>query len=237
MKSKTIKIIPQEEFSENFVNIEPASKFLPEWYRKSESQIKGTDTELSIYRPSVTNSTYKKCTPFLDAMTVGYIAFLTADIEVTQKPDGSPFIMWRTSRHIITEHNYEQWEGLPVPEGYHMFVYKWHNQFGLKTPEGYSLLFTSPFNRFDLPFKTISGLVDTDEYNLAVHFPFFIKKGFTGIINKGTPICQIVPIKNDNWNRSIDEFDKTGSFLKEERYNSRIKRSYKNSFWKRKEYK
>ena len=151
--------------------------------------------------------------PFFDAMTSGYIVFLSADLEVVKKESGMPYLLWRTDREIVTDHSIEQWEGFPCPEGYSAWLYKWHNQFGLKTPKNYSLLFTSPFNRFDLPFSTISGIVDTDSYDMAVHFPFFIKNNFTGIIKKGTPIAQIVPKKNEYWKTELEKYDEKKVFL------------------------
>ena len=234
--SKKIIITPMEEYSDNFFNIVPASEFVPEWYRKSSSNIAGTKSELHITNPSTTNATYKKCTPFFDAISAGYMAYLTADIEVIRKDDGMPFIMWRTKRDIVTHHDMPQWDGLPCPEGYSPFVYKWHNQFNIKTPEDYSLLFLSPINRFDLPFLTVTGIVDCDEYTGSVQFPFFIKNNFVGIIEKGTPITQIIPIKRDNWNREYNDYHKSTKTLHQESFLSTIKRSYKNNYWHRKEY-
>lgn len=234
--SKSINIIPLEENSESFFNIVPASEFIPEWYRNSDSKVFGTRSELNISDPSVTTSTYKKCMPFFDALTLGYMVFLTADLEVTRKEDGMPYIMWRTDRTMVTEHTMVQWDGLPCPEGYSPFVYKWHNQFSIKTPKDYSLLFLSPINRFDLPFTTVTGIVDTDLYDLNVHFPFFIKKDFEGIIKKGTPITQIIPVKRDSWKREYDVYNKNKVSVKLEKFLSTIKRSYKNNYWVRKEY-
>jgi hypothetical protein len=233
---KILKIIPTETNSSSFINIKPAIDFIPEWYRKSSSSINNSKFELTREGGSQNHSTFKKCSPFFDAMTSGYIAFLTADIEVIKNPDGSQFIAFRTIRKIVTEHSPLQWNGVPVPDGYTPFVFKWHNQFGLSTPKEYSLFFTNPVNRFDLPFYTISGIVDTDKYDAAVHFPFFIKKDFFGIIEKGTPVAQIIPIKRDVWNREIEKEDESKAQLKLEQYFSTIKRSYKNNFWTKKEY-
>jgi hypothetical protein len=234
---KIFKIRATEEYSDSFFNIFPAEDFVPDWYRKSPSKIKGESTELLISAPYSVTSTYKKCTPILDAITSGYVVALSADIEVILKDDGSPYIMWRTMRDIISFHSAEQWEGLPCPNGYFPFVYKWNNQFTINTPSGYSLLFTKPFNRFDLPFESVSGIVDTDAYDMPVNFPFFIKKGFTGIIPKGTPIAQIIPIKRESWGREHIEYDKDFHMIAIDRFRSTIKRSYKNNFWNRKIYK
>jgi hypothetical protein len=235
--SKKFLITPLEEGAEHFFNIEPSSEFIPEWYRKSVSMIPGTNSELAIRAPYVTNSTYKKCTPFFDAITAGYTVSLTADIEVIRKENNLPYIMWRTERKIVTEHTSNQWEGLPCPDGYSPFVYKWHNQFNIKLPKGYSLLFLSPINRFDLPFLTITGIVDCDMYHNSVHFPFFIKNNFNGIIEKGTPITQIIPIKRESWKKEHGTYDAKNVLLNHQKFLSTIKRSYKNNYWNKKEYK
>jgi hypothetical protein len=237
VKTKNIKITPVEALSGNFVNIKPASEFIPEWYRKTNLKALSIDTELLPQYVDSINSTYKKCTPFLDAMTCGYMSFLTADIEVSLQSNGMPYIQWRTERKVITEHALEQWAGLPCPDGYAPFVYKWHNQMSINVDKGYSLLFTTPLNRFDLPFINVSGIVDVDYYENTVHFPFFIKKGFTGIIESGTPISHIIPIKRDPWKLEVMKEDVLKKKIFEEKYLSTIKRSYKNNIWNRKEYK
>ena len=234
---KILKIKPGEMYSENFFNIVPASEFIPEWYRTANGRFEESTTELSPSTPHATTSTFKKCTPFLDAMTTGYMVYLTADIEIGRSPDGVPLILWRTVRDIVTDHSEEQWKGLPVPEGYLPIVLKWHNQFILNVPEEYSLLFLNPVNRFDLPFQTITGIVDCDKYTGKVQFPFFIKENFTGIIQKGTPITQIIPIKRDSWKRDHLEYDEDFRMIEREKFLSTIKRSYKNNFWVKKEYK
>jgi hypothetical protein len=235
--NKKFLITPMEEGSEHFFNIKPSSEFIPEWYRKSVAQMPGTSSELLISNPSATTSTYKKCVPFFDAITAGYMVFLTADIEVIKKENNSQYFMWRTERTIVTHHSSDQWEGLPCPDGYSSFVYKWHNQFNIKLPKDYSLLFLNPINRFDLPFLTVAGIVDCDTYTGAVQFPFFIKNSFAGIIEKGTPITQIIPIKREYWERGHGSYDVKNVLLHKENFFSTIKKSYKKNYWHKKEYK
>jgi hypothetical protein len=234
--SKKIKIIPTTKMAESFINISPSSDFVPDWYRTSPSIGKGQKTFLIKDNPMSTTSTYKKCTPFYDALTIGYTVYLSADIEVTNR-NNTPWILWRTKDELVTVHDNEQWEGLPVPDGYVPFVYKWHNDLVLKLPKDYSLLFLNPINRFDLPFQTITGIVDCDSYDLSVQFPFFIKKDFYGIIEKGTPITQIIPIKRESWEREVDKYDKEKYDLALRKFFTTIKRSYKNNHWFKKEYK
>ena len=235
--NKKFLITPMEQEAEHFFNITPSSEFIPEWYRKSSSKIVGTNSELSTMNPLVTNATYKGCTPFFDAITAGYMVYLTADIEVIKQENNLPYIMWRTQRKIITDHSLDQWRGLPCPEGYSPFVYKWHNQFNIKLPKDYSLLFLSPINRFDLPFLSITGIVDCDTYTGTVHFPFFIKNSFTGIIEKGTPITQVIPIKREYWEKEHGSYDVKNALFHKENFFSTIKKSYKKNYWHKKEYK
>jgi hypothetical protein len=235
---KKVELIPIKEEALLRINIEVAKKYVPDWYKKSPQKIKGLENySLVPHNPLATTSTYKKCTPFLDALTNGYIFYLSQDIEVIRKEDGSPYITWR-SGHLdpITWHDNNQWEGLKSPDNCYDYVYKWENYLVIKTPKKYSTLFTHPHNRFDLPFQTISGIVDTDKYDLGVNFPFFLKENFTGIIKAGTPVAQITFFKRNHWFRSIKKYNK--NFYKKAHFNffSNIERSYKNLFWEKKEY-
>jgi len=235
---KNVKIIPTKEEALLSINIEKSKSFIPDWYKKSPQKMKNLEKySLVPQSPEVTTSTYKKCSPFLDALTNGYIFYLSQDIEVSRKDNGDPYIVWRDSTiDPISWHSIEQWEGLSYPENCYDFVYKWQNYFIIKTPKNYSTLFTHPHNRFDLPFHTLSGVVDTDKYNLAVHFPFFIKNNFTGIIKAGTPVVQITFFKRERWFKTITKYNK--KYIKKESFKffSTIERSYKNLVWQKKEY-
>ena len=59
------------------------------------------------------------------------------------------------------------------------------------------MLFTHPLNRFDLPFTTLSGMVDCDLYRDSwIHFPaHWHDMNFSGVLPKGTPIVQCLPVK------------------------------------------
>jgi hypothetical protein len=78
---------------------------------------------------------------------------------------------------------------------------KFHNLWTIEAPDGYALLFTHPFNRFDLPFTTLTGLVDCDRYHDNwIHFPaHWHDLKFSGVLPKGTPVAQCMPVKRDSW--------------------------------------
>ena len=232
-----IKIIPNNEVWESFKNIFPAVNFVPDWYKKSKPKISNNPTELLLANRTVVATTIKACSPFLDSLINGYMVSLTSDIEVYVDVDGMPNILWRSGqRNIVSLHTNEQYQNLPVPEDCHKTLFKFENEFTFQTPKGYSILFTHPLNRFDLPFYTFSGIVDTDNYLIPVHFPFFLKKNFSGIIESGTPIAQIHLIKREKWKSKFFPYDKKFVTENQEKFVSKIIRSYKSQFWDRKDY-
>jgi hypothetical protein len=214
----------------------PASKTIPAWYKSIPQFVNGEESLRVIPRSQGTNGTIKRCTPFLDAMIVGYMVCLADDVQVQISETGDPEIWWRTTAGLITYHNAEQYPGVPIPEGYCSTVFKWENGFSIQTPKGYSLYCTQPANRFDLPFLTFSGFVDTDGYTNAIKFPFFIRKGFTGIIPRGTPVAQLLPVKRDNWTSKTRKFDQEWVLRSEKHFFGVIDRAYKTLFWKKKTY-
>lgn len=234
---KLFEIIPFEEYNPEIKYIVTSTSVIPSWYKKIKPTVESIKTFLLPEKPSDTNSTIKKCVPFLDAMSSGYMVVLSSDIEVCKDENNYPSILWRVTKDLVTLHNETSWDGTEIGNEFHQAAFKWMSQFSFKTPKQYSCLFTHPLNRTDLPFYTLSGIVDTDVYPLPIHFPFLLKKDFTGIIEAGTPIAQIIPIKRDSWNHKFKKYDSKYSENKYFVFFSKIVRSYKKQFWNRKEYK
>lgn len=210
----------------------PAVRQIPDWYRKMGKHPDG-ETKLKVHGPTK-NLTLKTCIPFFDAMTLGYHVLLSADIIIEQQ-DEAPFASWCMTNTLVTEHQPWQTQNVPVPEGMSSSPFKWQNFFRIVTPKGWSSLIIHPMNRHDLPFETIAGVVDTDTWNLAVNFPFFLSKSFEGKIEKGTPIAQIIPIKRQEWVSKVQPFPDDHE-LSEKRFFSHVEKYYKRFFWTRKEY-
>jgi len=181
-----------------FPNAFVSSKTLiPDWY-KNANRFK--NNQMMNYEHGGINSTFKLCTPFLESMMLGYMITLPTDILVEQK-DGSSLITWNPLPYNPVEiRSYDAHDGVPVPAGHDLTNFVWKIPVAFKVPRGYSLLFTHPFNRFDLPFTTLNAVIDGG-YAVPVNgnVPFYLKNDFAGIIEKGTPIAQIVPFKIDNW--------------------------------------
>jgi len=233
-----INFIPTDKNILHIKNISPSSNNVPDWYKKS-SQYMGNENKPSLVfeTPMSTTSTYKRCSPFLDALTSGYTISLPADIQVFRDQDNIPYIRWRSDElSLVSDHSNEQVFGLKFSEDFNEHVFKWEFRFIVQTPPGYSTIFMHPVNRFDLPFQTFTGVVDTDGYPVSVQFPFILKDNFSGIIEAGTPIVQFLPFKREKWNSSYSEYDDKNRYVGKHQLLSKIVRSYKNQWWNKKVY-
>ena len=174
----------------------PAIQKLPTWFSNMPSYIDGRKSVDTYNDP---NSTIKRCMPFVDAMTAGYHIPLHTDVWVENGGENNINIRWSWDDiQVVDIQKQEQLQKYPVPNGYYPTVFKWINPWIVKTPPGWSCLFTHPMHYDDLPFKCLTAIVDTDKYPSPVNFPFFIQKSFSELIQKGTPIIQVIPFKREH---------------------------------------
>jgi hypothetical protein len=212
---------------------QPAAKFIPEWWKDIPTYANGEKTFMLNPGPNVT---VKKCISTLDFITAGYIVTLHSDLEVTQQ-NNYPYIRWTVEDPPMEMWNPEQTSTYQIPDDCTYPVFKFRHGWQIKTPPGWSSLFIHPVGYQNLPFKVIPGMVDTDTFGLQIHTPLVIKKDWTGIIEKGTPIFQVIPFERNSWEalysvkteeqHRIDHHNVyskiTGGYLK----NFRHKRTYK----------
>ena len=212
-----------------------AKNFIPEWYKKSEQFIGG---KVEVFPQSGINRGPKLCVPFLDALTSGYIATLWQDIIVSHE-FGEPVIRWEEfhdspkpaqDRNPITSPTF------PIPAGHFNKHFVWQSPYIFKVPKGYSLIVTHPFNRFELPFTTLSAVVDADGVMAAGNIPFYLKDGFEGVIEKGTPLFQVFPFKREDW-KTEEDMSLIENSNRNISMSSRVVRGwYKNNQWSKKTY-
>ena len=125
--------------------------------------------------------------------------------------------------------------------GFDPFVYAWSTYWRVKTPEGVSCLFTQPMNRTDLPFITLSGVVDTDNWNGSDVLNFALKENFEGVIQKGTPYVQIIPFVRNEWDHNVFS-SKDESMIEERNLVLKLRHKdlksgyYRDNLWKTKKY-
>ena len=176
----------------------PAVMGIPDWFKtmpaKAFSDIVQTE-----------QMTVKKCPPFIDAMTFGFLIPLVTDLHVENEtftwnldfPSGA---IASYPRSPLDFHDNSQVVGTPLFDD-DRFIVKFNNFWTIETPPGYSLLVTHPVNRYDLPFTALTALVDTDLYkDDFINFPAqWRNPKFEGVLPKGTPVAQCLPIKRDLW--------------------------------------
>lgn len=227
---KIMRFVPRFKSKEAML-IEPipAKKQIPDWYKNGET----TYTMDGAEHPGL-----KTCKPFIDIMISGYFLLTPFDIYVGKTEDGDLKLSWDAS---------DEWDGfigertggigktIPIPSGHRTNHLVWSSRWGWKTPKGWSSIVTHPFNRADLPFTTLSGFIDSDNFYGSGNLPFYIKDNFVGTIKAGTPYAQIIPIKRTSWT----SFPDYGLISPESIKASNLHRegqAYKNIDWVKKEY-
>jgi hypothetical protein len=218
----------------------PAVKQLPKWFTDASPYFGGgvypNDGKLH-FRNKEANATYKKCVPLLDGLSAGYIIPLWADVQIEQE-NGIPMLYWKTDNDLFSQHGPPSKE-IPAPTGYDQIVFKYINCWIPQTPKGYSCLVTSPFGYNDLAFEAIPAIVDTDSSTLELVFPMWIKTGFEGIVEKGTPMVQIIPFKRDDWESTFDYYE-DGEYhkvIQEKNFNSTMVGHYLKNHHSKKKFK
>lgn len=168
----------------------PAKSVLPNWFKK----LPAIDP---THVTAVNNGlTAKRCMPFLDALTTGWILPLAATVRLEITEEGrSVEAGWEIDRVMVSNHAMHQIAGNPrEPRP----PCKFHNYWTIKTPPGWSCLFVAPLNRSNGVVEVVSGVVDTDTYHSLINFPF-IATAPDGVytLERGTPIVQIIPFRRD----------------------------------------
>ena len=170
-----------------------AAQSLPDWFRKMPSKVEAETLGGNEVR------TLKHCVPFIDAISSGILLPLATDLVVENGElswDWDPPILndAAISRSPVGVHVPEQGQGAPYNKEGNLLI-KFMNFWTLEVPENWQLLFVHPLNQPDLPFYTISGLVDCHGFKDGyVHFPALLEPGFEGVIKAGTPVAQVIPV-------------------------------------------
>ncbi len=175
----------------------PARTYLPDWFRKlpaiTPDAVSPTDTGLTV----------KRCMPFLDAMSTGWILTMPATLRMEISDGGKTVTTgWDFDRPLTSNHGMHQVKGNPNGA---LPPCKFHNFWTIITPPGWSCLFINPMNRPNGLFEVVAGIVDTDTYRSPVHFPFFAT-GPDGlhVVAKGSPVVQVIPFRRDTTEIAAD---------------------------------
>ena len=191
----------------------PAREALPDWLKTMPatmfSELHGQDVR-----------TVKQCPPFVDGMAHGFLMTLPCDVTVA---DGRFTWDWKLPtlaermhpRSPLSFHVPAQVEGSPLRVNDRMLI-KFNSFWTIELEPGYSLYATHPANRDDLPFRTLTGLVDSDRYNtVGILFPaIWMNSDFEGTLVAGTPVAQCFPVAREDLQLEFAPFtaDKTAAY-------------------------
>lgn len=212
----------------------PAKLFIPDWYKNApahHSKVPQFDD-----KHGSTNSTIKQCMPFFDSYNLGYIVTTPCDIYVEKSFDGETVkVSANDMFHFLGDRGTSTKTSMPVPEDFYNQELTWVTHFEAQTPPGYSTICTHPLNRPDLPFHTLTGIMDTDKWFITGNHPFFIKKGFEGVIPMGTPFMQFIPFKRDDWKATEPRYmDKMEHDIIQAKVRRHLSSGYKKEMWSKK---
>jgi hypothetical protein len=179
-----------------------ARQALPEWLRTMPMTAHSDMHDASV-------RTVKQCPPFIDAMRAGFAMPLPCDVHYA---DGAFSWDWTlplpaTPGHPhapISFHAAAQVSGAPFGEAN---LIKFVGFWTIELPPGWSLLATHPLNRDDLPFRTLTGLVDSDRFHqIGLLFPARWLSDAACTLPAGTPVAQCIPVRRDALDLSFEAF-------------------------------
>jgi hypothetical protein len=227
------KIIKFNSIGIAMPNIKPSKSYIPQWYKNLKSY---NNKNIFFEENGFVSKTVKSCMPFFDSLSTGYIAELWTDVYCSES-ENEPHVSykWQAGPPPIFLRSSKENE-IPVPAGHYSDSFTWISPFLLQLPKGYSAIITHPFNRYDLPFTTLTGIIDVENIFNTGKIPFFAKKGFTGVIESGTPIFQIIPFKRESWKLQKEEYLLKLSEENELSGNRKFFGYYKNNWWHKKDF-
>lgn len=218
---------------ENIPCPKSSKNFLPQWYKQikkfNNNKIEIIEKNNQVYA----NTSVKSCMPFFDSMTNGFIQETWCDIYIEKNNEEINYF-WSLDPQIISHREFISSENMLKNKEFYNLEFIWKQYWMPKLPKGYSMLFIHPLNRTDLPFFTLSGIIDSDLFyetpDMGGNIPFYIKNGFSGIIPAGTPMYQMIPIKREKW------FDFGGKIntYKNKKIKTFFYDGYKKMYWQKK---
>ena len=179
----------------------PSIKKIPKWFSSSNKYETDELGEVLLKYDGGRLPSFKACPALLDIFNLGYFLLTPCDLKFYIK-NNQPFIDVPEGFQDFCGER-PPMKNFPSPNENYDKHFHWFPGWGIELPKGYSAIYTHPFNRFDLPFTTISGIIDNDKMNFSGLMPFFLQKKFEGTIPAGTPYVQIIPFKREDWEKEI----------------------------------
>lgn len=218
----------------------PSKKIVPDWYKKMSSYIDPNRTHSTVFMGDGENAnlTLKKCMPVQDVLTGGYYILASNDLVIEKKGSDVDSQWTSAGSTTISSHSTVQFPNTHLADKAidNNVVLKFMVPWKIYTERGSSCYFTHP-EYLNLPFTTLSGIVDTDKMH-SVNFPFFIqlKDNEAVLIKKGTPLVHVFPFVRRDWVSSVSEYSPEEAKKHEKNFFSVFDSWYKNFAHSKKRY-
>lgn len=201
--------------------------------------VKATPDYFKPIKPQSDNNpqsgTVKRCVPFLDALSAGFIIPLWCDVYVFAK-NGDLSIDFPQNfpqKETLASHSSVQIPKHPLAnKPYGNTPMKWINPWIIETEAGVSCIFTPPLNHMETRFKLLDGVVDTDTYYNNINFPFLWTGGDGEFfIPKGTPLVQVIPFRREEQQLEVCATDINKQSSVAATLGTKLKNGYRDEFW------
>ena len=204
---------------EKFMPIIPAKDLPLDWVKRALADVK---KEGLIETGINTKAHITRCPGIMSSRTQGWIVRLHQDIEIEAT---DKHIVWRTPindqkySHDLLEPTVNTFQDYVLyqfmkkwPKGAHPMVVKINTPWHVKIPRGYKMLQTMPAFGDENRFQTITGIVEEEHGIVKLNFPMYWFDRGTTLIKQGTPLAQLMVIKQDQVEAEISNMDNNPTF-------------------------
>lgn len=204
-----IDVYPRKEEFEHILKLyplQPANRFLPEWYKKRKI---GKDRLLTQIGADAKAPHAKNCPAIAEEILNGIVLPAWTDIQVHIK-NGDIHVELPIAQKLWNDHELNNWQWIsshPPEQVEDINLYK-SPQFGVlklmspyyfSTPKGYGLSFRPMPYHYQTNIRMLPGMVDTDIWH-ECNFPFEFTEDISNVTTKyiieaGTPLAILTPYK------------------------------------------
>jgi hypothetical protein len=172
----------------------PAKKYQPNWWKRLHVN---SFTVMSDNRKPQSSGTIKKCPGFIDIINSGWIIPAWCDISIEVTKENTYWEFSDDDYNGAAVHSRDQFLSHIPQSAQNQYIcsLKVKSPWMVKGPSNYKLLITTPFFFFNEYFDTAWGILQTDIYHEFNIF-LLLKKEGSFVIERGTPLCLLYPIKD-----------------------------------------
>jgi len=181
-----IEFIAKEEYIDAVPEPTPAHKYIPTWYKESDTFFNEDGTSADSFVDG-NHMTVKRCMPFLEALTLGWILPNSASVFIKNKSE----LTTNVDFEYVVPHPDRQIKGYGLSK--EQTLLKFDTPWYVKAPKNTRLLITPPMNRKNDVFQPFYGVrqIDGFLYQLFVLVTYNMSEENVTIPD-GDPLAQMI---------------------------------------------